>query len=165
MKRIVPGWDEYFMKMAELVKTKSKDRSTQVGAVIVIVRDHRIVSTGYNGFPVDINDDVDIRHERPVKYLWTEHAERNAIYAAARYGISLINTIMYITGGGTSCSNCARAIIQSGITECISMLGTFEGKGPWEEDCKVGEELLLEAGIKLAFLNDRYERVAGENNI
>lgn len=163
MKRDVPNWDKYFMGMAELVKIRSKDRSTQVGAVIV--RDHRIVSTGYNGFPAGINDDIESRHERPAKYLWTEHAERNAIYIAARHGISLIGTTIYITGGGLACADCARAIIQAGISEAIGMIGKFEGKGPWAESCKVGEEMLIEAGVNLIFLNEKYERVRGENSI
>lgn len=158
MKRIVPNWDQYFMQMSELVKTKSKDRSTQVGAVIV-GEGHTILSTGYNGFPRGVNDDVDNRHERPIKYMYAEHAERNAIYSAARNGIKLISSSMYITGGGISCADCARAIIQAGIIECIGFVGKFEGKGSWEESCKVGEEMLLEAEVKLTFLNERYERV------
>ena len=80
MKRTVPNWDEYFMKMAEHVKTKSKDRSTQVGAVIV-GEGHVVLSVGYNGFPRGVNDDIDSRYERPAKYMWTEHAERNAIFS------------------------------------------------------------------------------------
>ena len=158
MKRIVPNWDEYFMKMAELVRTKSKDRSTQVGAIIV--RDRRIISTGYNGFPAMVNDDVDSRHERPAKYFWTEHAERNAIYTAARLGMILVGATIYITGGGIACADCSRAIIQAGIIEAIGMFGTFEGVGPWAESCNVGQEMLVEAGVRLVFLNDRYERVA-----
>ncbi|MFC1454134.1 cytidine/deoxycytidylate deaminase family protein [Verrucomicrobiota bacterium] len=156
MKRDVPGWDEYFMKIAELVKTRSKDRSTQVGAVIV--REHRIISTGYNSFPAGLNDDVNSRHERPAKYMWTEHAERNAIYSAARHGIRLIGSSMYVTGGGIACAECARAISLAGISEAIGMEGKFEGAGPWAESCKVGEELLREADVKLVFLNDKYER-------
>lgn len=158
MERAVPNWDEYFMRLAQHVATKSKDRSTQVGAVIV--RDHRIVSTGYNGFPTGICDDINSRHERPAKYLWTEHAERNSIYIAARHGVMLIGTTIYITGGGIACADCARAIIQAGITEAVGMVGKFEGKGPWAESYKVGEEMLLEAGVKLVFLNDRYKRIA-----
>jgi len=159
MKRI-PSWDEYMMKMAVLVSTKSKDRSTQVGAVIVSNgRLHQVLSTGYNGFPRGIDDGINSRHERPIKYMWTEHAERNAIYSAARHGIKLDGTTMYITGGGIACADCARAIIQAGIIETVGMMGKFEGKGSWAESCAIGEEMLREAGVKLVFLNKKYGRV------
>ena len=157
MKRIIPKCDEYFMKMAEHVRSKSKDRSTQVGAVIV-GEGNVVLSVGYNGFCRKINDDIDSRHERPAKYMWTEHAERNAIYSAARHGIKLAGSTIYITGGGLACADCARAIIQAGIKEAVGMVGKFEGVGSWEKSCKVGEKMMLEAGVKLAFLNELYER-------
>ncbi len=87
---------EYFLNIAESVKLKSKDRRTQIGAVIV-GKDNEIVTTGYNSFPRGINDDVEERQQRPEKYFWFEHAERNAIYNAARIGVSLRDTTMYLT--------------------------------------------------------------------
>ena len=158
MKREVPNWDEYFMRMAQHVAVKSKDRSTQVGAVIV-GEGHSILSIGYNGFPRKTNDDIDSRHDRPMKYLWTEHAERNSIYSAARHGIKLAGSTMYITGGGIACADCARAIIQAGVIEAIGNAGKFEGKGPWAESCLVGEVMLQEAGVKITLLSERYERI------
>ena len=156
-KRTVPCWDEYFMKIAETAKTKSKDRSTQVAAVIV-GEGHIPLSVGYNGFPRDVNDDVDVRHERPLKYLFTEHAERNAIYAAARHGVRLSGSTIYVTGGGTPCADCSRAIIQAGIIEVVGMDRKFEGAGAlWEESCKIGREMLLEAGVRIVLLNEKYE--------
>ena len=65
------NWDEYFLAMCQLVASKSKDRSTKVGAIIV-GPDNEIVSTGYNGFPRGINDDIKERHERPLKYKFTD---------------------------------------------------------------------------------------------
>jgi dCMP deaminase len=61
-------WNEYFLKIAETVKFKSKDQRTQIGAVIV-GRDNEIVSTGYNSFPRGINDNVQERQERPEKFI------------------------------------------------------------------------------------------------
>ena len=72
---------EYFYDMANLVAKKSKDQSTQIGAVIV-VPDNEIRSIIYNSFPSGINDDLQERQERPEKYYWIEHAERNALYNA-----------------------------------------------------------------------------------
>lgn len=110
-------WDTYFMEMANLVSTKSKDRSTQVGCVIV-GPNHEVRTTGYNGFCRGINDDVDDRHERPEKYLWSEHAERNAIYNAARNGIRIEDCTAYTTV--FPCADCARGLIQSGVVRVVT---------------------------------------------
>ncbi len=90
------NWDQYFLNIAEQVKEKSKDRRTKIGAVIV-GPDNEIVSTGYNSFPRGIDDDVEERQVRPEKYYWFEHAERNSIYNAARIGVRLKDTKMYLT--------------------------------------------------------------------
>lgn len=152
------SWNKYFMEIANLTATKSKDRSTKVGCVIVN-RFNTIISTGYNGFPRLVNDDVENRHQRPIKYFFTEHAERNAIYSAARYGVSLDQATIYISGHGWPCSDCARAIIQSGISRVITMEGKFEGKGDWEENCRIAEVMLKEAGVKLIGLTEDFQEV------
>ena len=108
----------YFMGMARFVKSKSKDRNTQVGAVIV-AQDQAVKSTGWNGFPRGVGDDVNERHDRPAKYRWTEHAERNSIYNAARHGIATLGSTMYSTH--MPCCDCARAIVQSGIVELVTV--------------------------------------------
>lgn len=113
-------WNGYFMQMAYLAATKSKDPSTKVGAVITSP-DHSILSTGFNGLPRGVNDDPKIfeRHnQRPSKYSWYEHAERNAIYNSARVGgASLLDSILYTPG--LPCADCARGIIQAGIRKVI----------------------------------------------
>lgn len=147
------SWDEFFIQMCLCVSSKSKDRSTKLGAVIV--GDHNeVLSVGYNGFPRGINDDNELYHERPTKYLVTEHAERNAIFNAARHGIRLDGTRMYIPFYPVPCCRCTRAVIQSGIKEVIGTQIKFTGKGKdWEEDLKLSEKLLEEAGIKLSLVN------------
>jgi dCMP deaminase len=110
-------WDTYFMEMANLVSTKSKDRSTQVGCVIV-GPNREVRTTGYNGFCRGIDDDVEERHERPEKYLWSEHAERNAIYNAARNGIRIEDCTAYTTV--FPCADCARGLIQSGVVRIVT---------------------------------------------
>lgn len=106
-------WDKHFMQEAKWASRKSKDRSTKVGAVVVNDR-HVDLVRGWNGFPRGVNDDVEARHARPAKYVWTEHAERNAIYNAASEGIALRGTTLYCTH--MPCADCARGIIQAGIT-------------------------------------------------
>lgn len=143
-------WDEYFIAMTRLVATKSKDRSTKTGCVIV-GQDNEIVSTGFNGFPRGIDDNVEKRHDRPIKYQYTEHAERNAIYNAARIGVSLKNTKMYIET--SPCHDCVRGIIQAGIGEIIvDSNGSLSQRQDWNESFKIGQEMLQEAGIKVRFL-------------
>lgn len=108
------SWIDYHANLAKVVSLKSKDRSTKVGCVIV-GKDQEIRTTGFNGFPRGFNDDVDSRHDRPEKYIWTEHAERNAIYNAAKVGIPLDGCTAYITM--FPCPDCTRALIQAGIKE------------------------------------------------
>src|SRR2546421_12647437 len=70
-------WDGRFMELARHVGTWSKDRSRQVGCVVV-GPDNSVRAIGFNGFPRGLDDENEHRHQRPAKYLWTEHAERNA---------------------------------------------------------------------------------------
>lgn len=147
-----PTWDQYFMQMVELVSTRSKDMHTRIGCVIVGPH-HEVRSTGYNGFPRGIDDDKPERQWRPEKYYYFEHGERNAIYNAVRCGIALEGCIMYVKG--TPCADCARAIIQSGITEVV--LSTFQLKERWKESCIAGHAMLTEAGVHV--------RVMGGNNV
>ena len=140
-------WDEYFLRIAELVAQKSKDRSKKVGAVIV-GEGHELRSTGYNGFPRAIHDHVDARHERPAKYMWTEHAERNAIFNAARSGIHTLGTTIYLNAW-YPCADCARAVIQAGIRRVVvSRTSANKPDSRWNESCAVGMEMLTEAGVQ-----------------
>ena len=143
-------WNEYFLGIAEQIKLKSKDESTQVGAIIV-GKDREILSTGYNSFPRGLDDNRPERQERPKKYFYFEHAERNAIYNAARVGTALDGSSIYITSG-LPCSPCARAIINSGIRKVYcKRVCTTKNKEKWEADQKEAKEMLLECGIEIIF--------------
>lgn len=142
------NWDDYFMGMAGFVATKSKDRSTKVGCVIV-GPDNEVRTTGYNNFPRGVNDDAPERHERPEKYFWTEHAERNAIYAAARVGTPLKGCRAYLPW--FPCMDCARALVQSGIAEVIGVKpDTSDAR--WGADFVRAETLFAEAGVALRYV-------------
>jgi dCMP deaminase len=144
------NWKEYFRNIAHQVKLKSKDEKTQIGAVIV-GEDNEIVSTGYNSFPRGISDDISERQERPEKYFWFEHAERNAIYNAARIGVSTKGTTMYLTCG-IPCADCCRGIINAGITTIVCEVGDAGAKGPkWEESGKRSLQMFNEAGVKIQY--------------
>ena len=138
-------WDEYFINIAEQVKLKSKDKRTQIG-VVIVGKDNEIVSTGYNSFPRGIIDDIKERQERPEKYFWFEHAERNAIYNAARIGVSTLGTTMYMTCG-MSCSDCARAIINSGVSKIVLRKGKGAKGDKWNESSVRSMKMFEEAGV------------------
>ncbi len=142
------SWDKRWMDMAELVATWSKDRSRQVSAIIVDQR-QVMVAMGWNGFPRGIDDNVEERHERPAKYLWTEHAERNAIYNAAANGTALMNCRMYLRW--YPCADCARAIIQSGIWQVICVEPDWNDP-TYGADFKVVKEMFTEAKISVMFV-------------
>lgn len=146
-------WDKYFLNIAENVKLKSKDQRTQIGAVVV-GKDNEIVSTGYNSFPRGINDNVDERQQRPEKYFWFEHAERNAIYNAARIGVSLRDTTIYLTCG-IPCSDCARGIISSGITKIYCKTeDTTRNREHWDEHAKISRQMFEESGVEVLFYQE-----------
>ena len=144
------NWTEYFLNIAEQVKLKSKDESTQIGAVIV-GEDNEVLSTGYNSFPRGMDDSKQERQERPEKYFWFEHAERNAIYNAARIGVSLKNSTIYLTSG-LPCMDCARGIVNSGvkIVYCKQVC-TTKNKDKWEESQQKSLELLGECGVDVIY--------------
>jgi dCMP deaminase len=148
-------WVQYFRELAHTVKRKSKDNNTQIGAVIV-GKDKEIVSTGYNSFPRGIDDKKDERQERPEKYYWFEHAERNAIYNAARIGVSTKGTTMYLSCG-VPCSDCARGIINSGIIRIFCERGgSASNSAKWDESAERSWEMFDEAGVKVCFYDDEF---------
>lgn len=140
-------WDNYFMNMAYFAASLSKDISTHIGA-IVVDDEHLVVATGYNSFPSGINDSLMERQERPEKYFWFEHAERNAIYASARNGISLDGCTMYTMG--IPCMDCARAVVQSGIKNVIvDLRWDSDERKKWREHSERSVVLFDEAGVNL----------------
>jgi dCMP deaminase len=146
----VPGKDEYFLNLVNIVKTRSKDLSQKVGCVIVSHNDS-VLSMGYNGFPRGVDDEVEKRYERPLKYSWTEHAERNAIYNAARNGVALEGATIYLKVW--PCVDCARGIIQAGIDRVIMDGRRYDEfvaawTERWEDSITTAMEMMLEAGVR-----------------
>jgi dCMP deaminase len=151
-KLSVERWDAFFMKMAFLVATKSKDRSIKVGAVAV-GEGHTTLSMGYNGFVRYCDDENEARHERPEKYNWTAHAEMNVICNAARSGTKLLDTVLYTTSH--PCTECAKAIVQAGFKEVIIPSkedDPFWVHGRWgeyEENFKKAREVMDAAHVRI----------------
>lgn len=146
------NWVSYYRQLANTVKLKSKDKYTQIGAVIV-GKDGEIVSTGYNSFPRGLDDGLDYRQERPEKYYWFEHAERNAIYNSARIGVSTKGTTMYLSCG-LPCADCARGIINSGIKRIFCERVDVTKGELWKESQERSWDMFMETGVKVCFYDD-----------
>jgi dCMP deaminase len=144
------SWEEYFMTLALVASLKSKDTSTQVGAVITDNHSRKVISSGYNGFPRYLDDDK-IPQTRPEKYLYVVHAELNAILHAER---NLANCTLYVTS--FPCSECMKAVIQTGIKTVI-YLNELSGND-WENSRNATMKL-----AELAHIDVR--RFSGQNEI
>lgn len=142
------NWDERFMALATHVSEWSKDRSRKVGCIFV-GKNREVLATGYNGFARGINDDVEERHQRPAKYDWTEHAERNGIYNAARVGAKLDGATAYVPW--FPCVACARSLIQVGVQRLVCFWPDFDDP-KFGLEFRVGLEMLTEAGVMVEYL-------------
>lgn len=139
------NWDEYFMGVAILASQRSKDPSTQVGACIVN-DENKIMSVGYNGFPMGCSDDEfpwdrQGDKESSTKYPYVCHAELNAILNAG--GNSLKGCRIYVAL--FPCNECAKAIIQSGIKEVIYISDKYKDT----DLVQASKRMLNCAGVKL----------------
>ena len=110
-----PDWDGYFMTMAMLVATRSQDAQWQCGCVMV--RDKKVLATGYNSFPRDMPD-YKLPKTRPLKYDWMIHSEANAIYNAT---VPLHGATCYVNGH--PCLECLKSCYQNGITNFVVTKG------------------------------------------
>ena len=139
-------WNRRFMGLCDHISCWSEDRDFQVGCVIVGPDGHEVRALGYNGLPRGVSADVDARFDRASgeKFYWFEHAERNAIYNAARAGTSLAGCKIYVNR--FPCSDCGRAIIQSGITEVVAP-PIPEADGALDYSFKASHQMLSEAGL------------------
>lgn len=140
------------MDVARAVAALSKDRSTKVG-VIILGSENEIRSVGYNGFTRGLDDTLETRHERPEKYFWAEHGERNAIYNAARIGIPLSGCTMLIAAPVSMCMDCARAVVQSGIKKVILEQEPDVSTPVWGEHAIRIQQLFKESNVELVFLD------------
>ena len=145
-------WHRRFMELAVVIAGWSKDTSTKTGA-IVVGPDREIRATGYNGLVRGVDDDKPERMERPTKYDFFEHAERNAIYNACLTGTSLKGCILYATH--PPCTDCARAIIQSGIKMVVT--NELEVRNDitsqtWRDKLEYSRQMFEEAGVEYIVL-------------
>ena len=151
--------DEYALKEADVAALRSDDPKTQVGAAVL--DEHGIVLVkGANTLPWPTTNvqrrsttlfprdtaRYESRTQSPLKDKYMEHAERNLIYAAARYGISLSEKTIAVSW--FPCAPCARAIVQSGITRLVGREPDFDHP-KYGEDFKAAMQILREAGVAI----------------
>ncbi|HEX3466433.1 MAG TPA: cytidine/deoxycytidylate deaminase family protein [Candidatus Elarobacter sp.] len=130
-----PGWDEYFMEIARTVATRATCPRASVGAVLT--RDHRILTTGYNGAPRGVPHCLDVGCTMVDGHcLRATHAEANAIVQGALHGVSTQGATAYCTH--QPCAGCTKLLISAGVERIV-----YRDAYPDE----VAEMLLREAGI------------------
>lgn len=141
-----PSWDEYFMSIVDLVKTRSTCLRRQVGAIIV--KENRILATGYNGAPMGckhcteigcLRDELNIPSGQRHELCRAIHAEQNAMVQAAYSGTSIDGGTLFVTH--QPCVLCAKMAINAGIKRVV-----FRGEYPDE----LSMQLLKEAGVSVA---------------
>lgn len=135
-------WDKRFLDLARHVATWSRDPSTQVGCVIVNPR-RQIVSTGFNGFPVGVDDDPARYADRPTKYLMILHAEMNAVLQA---GGDVRGGTAYVTH--PPCSQCAAVLIQAGIVRIVTVKPDAGMAERFRDSFAAAEIMLREAEVE-----------------
>lgn len=147
---IRPSWNTYFMDITRLVAKRSTCLRRAVGAVVV--KDRRILSTGYNGAPVNVTHCIDagcLREKLNVpsgekhELCRGIHAEQNAIIQAAYHGVSIKGATLYCTN--LPCSICAKMIINAGIKTIYYVEGYADS---------ISEDMLKEADIQLIRLDN-----------
>jgi len=139
--------EKQLMQRAIEISAQSKDPSSKVGVVIADDAGN-VLSEDYNHFPPGIDDNMEIRPERwerPLKYDYIGHGERNAIFEAAKKGVALDGSRIVLNW--YPCINCAQAIISTGIKELVAVTPDFEHER-WGKDFQFVDALLKEAGIK-----------------
>lgn len=137
---------EKYMGQAKAAAAHSKDSSSQVGAIL-IGPDGEGGPFGYNGAPRGCSADEDERfQQRPEKYFWAEHAERNVIFTAARRGFSTLGCTLVVTH--PPCMDCARAIVQAGITRVVTVRPPADFVERWHEHMSRTQRLFDECGVE-----------------
>lgn len=142
----------FFLDTARQAKEESCDKHTKLGAAVVDLN-CLILVTASNTMPEGI-EPTDERLERPLKYNYIEHAERNACFHAAKFGIKLDGTVMFMSDNPVPCTECARAIIQVGIKMIVGRNVKNVASSKWDESCNLALEMLKKAGVVVVYVAD-----------
>ena len=137
-------WELRWFQLVDLVASWSSDPSTKVGAVI-IPENSDIPIIGWNGFPRGVADTPERYADRDIKYMLVAHAESNAIINAARNGVNLKGSTIYISH--PPCNECSKLIVQSGIKKVIHRPLTPDMESRWGKLLKYSDLILSEGNV------------------
>jgi dCMP deaminase len=146
MKMMETKWQARFLALTKEIASWSKDSGTKVGAVIVRP-DRTICSVGFNGFPRGIEDNPYAIANRDAKLLRTIHAELNAILSAKEP----LNGYSIFVWPFQPCSQCAAAIIQSGIKDVYCPFICHSSNDRWSESFKAALQMFDEAEVRVIY--------------
>ncbi|MBJ7448557.1 MAG: hypothetical protein JHC81_13570 [Brevundimonas sp.] len=147
--KITDKWDERYVRLAAHIAKWSKDPNAPIGAVIVSPELGRIISVGFNGFPINIEDNEERLDDTETKLSMVIHAEENAILFAGR---AARDCHIYVVGKPV-CVHCALLIIQSRITRVIAIKPDFSSDSKWNTPGKRALEMFTEAGVEFSEIN------------
>ena len=147
--KFLTHWDRRFLRIAEEVRTWSKDPGTKVGCVLV--QDRRMIASGYNGFPSTLSDSLSLYEDRDYKLAVTVHAEANAIMNAAKNGAKTQSCTAYVTF--PPCSQCAASLIQAGVEKVVCP-DPANAPERWRASFKLANEMLYQSGVKLLYYSE-----------
>jgi len=140
------NWDTKYLGLAEYISTWSKDPSTKIGAVAIGTKG-QVLAQGYNGFPRGIADSPERLNTREEKYKYVVHAEMNVIFNASLNGVSLYESTMYICGL-PCCSDCAKGMIQAGVSRVVMKVEDLDGALRWEDSWNRSKDMFNETGVQ-----------------
>ena len=141
-------WDRRFLDLAKHISEWSLDPSTKVGAVAV--KDRRVLATGYNGLPRGIADLPGRLNNRDEKYLRTVHAEANIVAQAARFGIDMSESTVYVWPF-LPCCTCTTLMIQAGVRRIV--VPELPIPDRWQANFNLSVDMLRESGVDLMQLS------------
>lgn len=138
-------WHDRYLRDAQEAARNSKDRRHKVGAVLFHPETHAMLLTGFNGLVRGMDDMNDQFHEQPLKDHMFEHAERNLLYFAARFGFRTEG--LGIAASRYPCAGCARGIVQSGLSELVTIEPENWEHPRWGESWKAARKILNDGGV------------------
>jgi len=139
-------WDLYYMRLAREASRMSKDPSSKIGAVLV--KNRRVIATGYNGFPPGIADNSRL-NDRSIKYELVVHAEMNTLLQAGR---DANGATLYMYGfESPPCRNCTKHVIAAGVVRVVGCGKAIPAR--WQDDLGLAAATLQEAEIPLSLIS------------
>ncbi len=117
----------------------------------MLVKDRRILATGYNGFPATLSDSLDLYADREYKLSVVVHAEKNALFNAAKNGANTESCIAYVTF--PPCSQCAAALIQAGV-KVVVCPDPASSPERWRTNFRIASDILVESGVRILYYSE-----------